>query len=140
MKNEENICQYCKRQRAITTLTLNACWNKCSKCYLKCYQVLSYHRACLIQLNTNLAEANTGSTFLTCLYFYFHFSIWIFCTLFICLALDGLLQWICFRMFCSKHSITFWKLVNTKLLNWLCWHILYQIYIPWNFHSNKFRD
>ena len=28
MRNEENICQYCTRQRAITTLSLNACLNK----------------------------------------------------------------------------------------------------------------
>ena len=28
MKNEENICQYCTRQRAITTLLLNACLNQ----------------------------------------------------------------------------------------------------------------
>ena len=28
MKNEENICQYCTRQRAITTLSLNAYLNK----------------------------------------------------------------------------------------------------------------
>ena len=27
MRNEENICQYCTRQRAITTLSLNASWN-----------------------------------------------------------------------------------------------------------------
>ena len=28
MKNEENICEYCMRERAITTLPLNACWNQ----------------------------------------------------------------------------------------------------------------
>ena len=28
MKNEENICQYCTRQRAITTLSLNVYLNK----------------------------------------------------------------------------------------------------------------
>ena len=28
MRNEENICQYCTRQRAITTLSLNAYLNK----------------------------------------------------------------------------------------------------------------
>ena len=26
--NEENICQYCPRQRGITTLSLNTCLNK----------------------------------------------------------------------------------------------------------------
>ena len=35
MRNEENICQYCTRQRAITILSLNACLNKM-------YQELSY--------------------------------------------------------------------------------------------------
>ena len=43
--------------------------------------------------------------FLTALYF--HISIGIFCNLFICLVFGGLLQSIGFRMFCSKHSITF---------------------------------
>ena len=38
---------------------------------------------------------------------YFHISIRIFSNLFICLVFDGLLQSICFRMFCSKHPITF---------------------------------
>ena len=28
MRNEENISQYCTRQRAMTTLPLNACLNK----------------------------------------------------------------------------------------------------------------
>ena len=28
MRNEENICQCCTRQRAITTLSLNACRNE----------------------------------------------------------------------------------------------------------------
>ena len=28
MRNEENICQYCMRPRAITTLSLNACLNQ----------------------------------------------------------------------------------------------------------------
>ena len=35
MRNEENICQYCTSQRAITTLSLNVCLNKM-------YQELSY--------------------------------------------------------------------------------------------------
>ena len=43
--------------------------------------------------------------FLTALYF--HISIRIFCNLFICLVIDGLLQSICFGMLCSKHSLTF---------------------------------
>ena len=43
--------------------------------------------------------------FLTDLYFLI--SVRIFCNMFICLVFDGLLQSICFRMFCSEHSITF---------------------------------
>ena len=50
--------------------------------------------------------------FLTALYF--HISIRIFCNLLICLVFDGLLQSIYFRMFCSKHSITF----DTYVLSW----------------------
>ena len=38
---------------------------------------------------------------------HFHILIRIFCNLFLCLVFDVLLQSICFRMFCSKHSITF---------------------------------
>ena len=43
--------------------------------------------------------------FLTALFF--HISIRISCTLFICLLFNGPLKLIYFRMFCSKHSITF---------------------------------
>ena len=43
--------------------------------------------------------------FLTALYF--HIEIPIFCNLFMRLVFDRLLQSIYFRMFCSKHSITF---------------------------------
>ena len=35
MRNEENICRYCTRQRAIITLSLNTC-------LIKMYQELSY--------------------------------------------------------------------------------------------------
>ena len=43
------------------------------------------------------------------------------CSLFICFELDGLLQSICFRMFSSKHSITF---ENMHRLS--CWfHCVY---------------
>ena len=27
-ETEKNICQYCSRERAITTLLLNTCWNQ----------------------------------------------------------------------------------------------------------------
>ena len=46
-------------------------------------------------------QVKTASTNLTWLYFYFHISIQIFCALFICFVLDGLLQSVCLRMFCS---------------------------------------
>ena len=65
--------------------------------------------------------------FLTSLYFYI--SIRMFCTLFICLVFDGLLQSICFRMFCSQHSITF---ENTHLLS--CqFHLVDIFYIEFRF-------
>ena len=54
-------------------------------------------------------EAKTASINLTWFYFYLHSSIRLFCTLFNCFVLDGLLQSICYRMFCSKHSIIFEK-------------------------------
>ena len=60
---------------------------------------------------------------------YFHISIRIFCALFICLVFDGLLQLIYFRMFCSKHSITF---ENMYLLS--CWfHCVDIFYIKFRF-------
>ena len=57
--------------------------------------------------------------------------IWIFCTQFICLVFDGLLQSICFRMFCSKHSITF---ENTYLIS--CWfHCVDELCIKFRFYE-----
>ena len=82
--------------------------------YSKSYLTYQLHRACSIYINVNLVEAKTANTNLTWLYFYLHISIQIFCTLLICFALDGLLQSNCFRMFYSKHSITF---DNTYLLS-----------------------
>ena len=62
-------------------------------------------------------------------FFFFHISIRIFCTLFICLVFDGLLQLIYFRMCCSKHSITF---ENMYLLS--CWfHCVDIFYIKFRF-------
>ena len=74
------------------------------------------YQVCLIWFNAILEQISRKKLqvltlpgyvlyFLTALYF--HISIRIFCNLFICLVFDGLLQSICFRMFCSKHSITF---------------------------------
>ena len=74
------------------------------------------HRSCLISVDANLykqLEAKTASTNLMWLYFYLHISLRIFCTLFICFVLDGLLQLICFRMFRSKYSITFENTYST---------------------------
>ena len=120
MRNEENICQYCTRQRAIT-LSLNACLNQI-------YQGLSYLLIVsgLLDIIKNFRELSSSNCVGTNkqkqklqvltlpgydLYFptalHFHISIQIFCNLFICLIFDGLSQSICFRMFCSKHSITF---------------------------------
>ena len=118
MRNEENICRYCTRQRAITTLSLNACWNQM-------WQELHYLLTNCIELalyNLTLTKTETRSK--SCKYYipkhltalYFRILIWIFCAQFICFAFDILLQSICFRMFCSKHSITF---ENTYLLS--CW-------------------
>ena len=58
-------------------------------------------------------------------------SIRVFCTLFICLVFNGLLKSICFRMFCSKHSITF---ENTYLLS--CWfHCVDKFYMKFRFRE-----
>ena len=84
----------------------------------------------LMYFKANLVEAKTRSTNLACLlYFYLHISVWIFRTLFICFALHGLLQSICFRMFCFKHSITF---ENTYLLSYW-FHCVDIFYIKFRF-------
>ena len=92
MRNEENIRQYCNRQRAITTLSLNACFNKM-------YQKLSYLLIvsglfniieCYIDTNKQKQKLQVLTLsgyvlhFLTALYF--HMSIRIFYNLFICLV------------------------------------------------------
>ena len=123
MRNEENICQYCTRQRAITTLSLNACLNKV-------YQELSYLLIVSGYVGTNKQKQKLQVLtlpgyvlyFLTALYF--HISIRIFCNLFICLVFDDVLQSIYFRMFCFKHSITF----DTYLLS-------FTYYVPKYFTS-----
>ena len=80
------------------------------------------HRACLIWFKVDYLEAKTASTKFTWLYFktfdsfiFPHFNLNV-CFQFICLVFDGLLQSICFRTFCSKHSITF---ENTYPIS--CW-------------------
>ena len=61
--------------------------------------------------------------------FLFLTSIYIFCTLFICILFDGLLWSIYFWKFCSKQSITFEK---TYLLS--CWlHSVDIFYIKFRF-------
>ena len=74
----------------------------------------------LQHISNKQVEVRTASTNLNLILFlfaYFNSSICIpTCSLFICLILNGLLRSICFRMFCSKHSITFEK---TYLLS--CW-------------------
>ena len=72
-----------------------------------------------------LLESKTVSTNFTWLYFkmfdsflfaYFNLNVSYSVCLFVCLLFNGLLQSICYRMFSSKHSITFEK---TYLLS--CW-------------------
>ena len=97
MRNEENIFQYCTRQRAITTLSLNACLDRM-------YQELSYVLVasglfniiyCYIGTNKQKQKLQVLTLpgyvlyFLTALYF--HISIRIFCNLIICLVFDALL-------------------------------------------------
>ena len=96
-----------------TAASLNACLNRI-------YQELSY--LLIVSSLLNIISCYIGTNkqkqklevltlpgyvlyFLTALYF--HISILIFCNLFICLVFDSFLQSIYFRMFCSKHSITF---------------------------------
>ena len=55
--------------------------------------------------------------FLTALYF--HILIRIFCSLFICLVFGDPLQSICFRMLCSKHSITFDTYLLSCQFHWV---------------------
>ena len=55
---------------------------------------------------------------------YFNSDVLYMCTWFV---LDDLLQSICFRVLCSKHSIIFETTYLPKLLISLCWHILHQM-------------
>ena len=57
-----------------------------------------------------------------------------FCTLFICFVLDGLLQSISFLMFYSKYLITF---ENTYLLSVDFTVLTYFTYFTWNLDSVK---
>ena len=52
------------------------------------------------------------------------FEYFVLCS-FVLYPFDGLLQLICFRMFCFKHSL--WKWVLTRLSISLCWRNLVQI-------------
>ena len=92
---------------------------KCSNSYLT-------YLSSLIQKRRNKNCKYYPYTWLS---FYLHISIRIFCTLFICFVLDDLLESICFRIFCSKHSITF---ENTYSLS--CWFLCVDIlYIKFTF-------
>ena len=91
---------------------------------------------CYIGTNKQKKTASTNFTWLCFVFpnsFVFPYSIRIFCNLFICLVFDGLLQSICFWMFCSKHSITF----DTYLLS--CQFHCVDIFYIKDFHNNKFR-
>ena len=81
-------------------------------------QELSYllTASSLLNIIPKQVEAKTASTNLTC-------------TLFICFVLDDSLQFICFRMFCSKSSITF---ENTYLLSYW-FHCVNIFYIQFRF-------
>ena len=128
MRNEENMCQYYTRQRAITTLSWNSCLNKIYQelPYLLIVSGLLHIIYCYI--GTNEQKQKLQALTFPGYVLYFHISIQIFCNLFICLVFDGLLQSIYFRMFCSKHWLTF----DTYLLS--CrFHCLDIFYI--NFRS-----
>ena len=113
MRNEENIYQYCTRQRAMTTLSLK----------------------CLLKSNAARVILLITSTLLNIIYLviflfeYFNtnmlYSLHLFCTR----SVEGFLQSIYFGMFLSKHSITF---ENTYLLS--CWfHCVDIFYINYRF-------
>ena len=130
MRNEENICQYCTRQCAITTLSLNACLNKLYQewSYLLIASGLLNIISCYIGTNKQKKTASANFTWL-CFVFpnsfvfsYFNSNIsssvhllgiwWFF-------ALD-LFSNVLFQTFDS-----FWY-VSIKLSVSLCWHILHQ--------------
>ena len=105
MRNEENICQCCMKKRAITTSSLNGCGNQMqhelSYLLTNCIELASSN---LMLTQYKQVQAKTTSTNLTWLYFYLHISIRIFCNLFICFVLDGLLQSICFGHYQTVHQ------------------------------------
>ena len=108
MRNKENICNYCTKQWAITTLFLNTVEIKCSKGYLTCY----FHWAWLIQFNKlkqKLQLLTLPGYIYIFQYQYFVLlqSQHLFCT-----------WWslTCFPVFYSKHLITFEKMNQLS-----CW-------------------
>ena len=62
MRNEENICRYCTRQHAITTLSLNTYWNQMYQelCYLltNCIELALYS----LTLTKTETRSKTAST------------------------------------------------------------------------------
>ena len=131
MRKEENICQYCTRQREITTLSLNTYWNQMNlerSCLLIVLSLLILGEIwCWFYAKTQKQKLQVLtlpcyiSKHLTALHFYN--LIRTFCTQFICLVFDGLLESICFRMFCFK---------NTYLLSCCC-HCVEIFYIKFRF-------
>ena len=85
------------------------------KCLLKSNVARVILPSSCIERNTNLVQITINFKVLTLTVYiskhltalYFHISIRIFRTLFIFWVFDGVLQSICLRIFCSKHSITF---------------------------------
>ena len=75
------------------------------------YNILLYHFVsifCIIVTKSSL-EAECNSVYTNRVFY----------TLFNCRILDGLLQSICFGMFCSKHLVTFEKILKIHLKNLL---------------------
>ena len=131
MRNEENICQYYTRQRAIITLSLNACLNKMyqESSYLLIVSGLLNLIWCYIGTNKQKEKLQVLTLpgyvlyFLTALHF--HISTRIFYNLFICFVYDSLFCYrFLFKCFGPKNKSDFWH-VSNKLSISLCWHILH---------------
>ena len=136
MRKEENICQYCTRQRAITTLSLNASWNQIWQGF---FYLLTN---CLIQCNINLTQTSRSKSYKyqSCLFIFPNIRqlcisiLWFKYFVLYSIAFYFFFNWFVFEhsvfvrvSVLSKHSITFENTYLKELLISLCWHFFHRI-------------
>ena len=108
MRNKENVCQYCTRQRAKSSLALMLIEIELAKYNA----IVTYYKQEVQASSTSKQKQKLQLLTLPYIYklsthLYFHTLIRIFFTLFICFVFDRFLEWICFRLFSIFSSVWF---------------------------------